>query len=495
MQGPSSLVRGRRVILAGIAVLLSACSGGGAKVSVPTAPVVPILTTVNVSLSVATIQVGQTATASAAGLDQNGAAMAMGIVSWSTGSNAIATITSGGVITAVAPGQVSVVATVGARSGQQSITVIQASVASVTISAPTMTLAVGKTQQLTASTNDANGNALVGRVVSWASSNPSIALVSSFGLVTAISVGNVTITAASEGKSATSTVTVVAPVASVVITGSLQPKVGDTYSYSATASLANGTVVIRPVTWSILEATKGIMTPSGSLTPSQTGTITLQANIDGSVWVATVSAYDWMDLSSGGSIRAGIISDTPITNKYGTSEFPMLTISCTSSGYFFMWVTFANFITQSGLVAYGFDGGTISSAMWTELGPSYNTLWHPGPNTLTKSFAVTMSGARTFGFAFTEFNSSAKAMIFRVTGLAARLSPIIAACPGAAILADASSLRSEQSSIRGTTVAVSSAILADRQSRQLQGPRISIAPALIVKSSNTASQTAVRRPW
>lgn len=495
MQGPSSRVLGHRAFLTGVALLLSACSGGGGKDTTPTAPFVPILTTVTVSLSVASIQVGQTATANAAGLDQNGTVMNMGSVSWSTGSNAIATITSGGVVTAVAPGQVSVVATVGARSGQQLMTVMQAAVASVTISSATVTLAVGKTQQLTATTNDANGNALAGRVITWASTNPSIASVSSVGLVTANSVGSVAITATSEGKSATSTVTVVSPITSVVITGSLRPKVGDSYAYSATASLADGTVVSRPVTWSILETTKGTMTQSGSLTPSQAGVITLQASIDGSIWTGTTTAYDWMDLSSGGSLRAALISDTPITNKYGTSELPMLTISCTSSGYFFMWVTFSNFITESGLVTYVFDSGTISSTMWTELAPSYNTLWHPGPNTLTKSFAVTMAGARIFGFAFTEFNGSAKAMIFRVTGLASRLTPIVAACPGAAILADASSLRLEQSSIQSATVSVSSAILADRQSRQLLGPRISVEPTLNFVSNVTNSQAAVRRPW
>lgn len=495
MQGPSSPVLGYRAFLTGVALLLSACSGGGSKDTTPTAPFVPILTTVTVSLSVASIQVGQTATASAAGVDQNGTSMNLSFVSWSTGSNAIATITSSGVVTAVAPGQVNVVATVGTRSGQQLMSVMQASVASITISSATVSLAVGKTQQLTATTNDANGNALSGRLVIWASLNPSIASVSSAGLVTANSVGNVAITATSEGKSATSTVNVVSPIASVVITGSLRPKVGDSYAYSATASLADGSVVSRPVTWSILETTKGTMTQSGFLTPSQTGVITLQASIDGIVWAGTTTAYDWMDLSSGGSIRAAIISDTPITNKYGTSELPMLTISCTSSGYFFMWVSFTNFVTESGFVSYGFDSGTISSAIWTELAPSYSTLWHPGPNTLTKSFAVTMAGARTFGFAFTEFNGSAKAMIFRVTGLASRLTPIVAACPGAAILADASSLRLEQSSIRSATVSVSSAVLADQQSRQLQGPRISVAPTLRLRPIIANSQAAVRRPW
>jgi hypothetical protein len=48
---------------------------------------------------------------------------------------------------------------------------------------------------------DANGTVLTGRSFSWVSSNPAVATVSPTGLVTAISPGSATITAAAEGVS------------------------------------------------------------------------------------------------------------------------------------------------------------------------------------------------------------------------------------------------------------------------------------------------------
>jgi uncharacterized protein YjdB len=84
-------------------------------------------------------------------------------------------------------------------------------VASVSVSPPSATLSIGATQQLSAVTKDSAGNTLTGRVVTWSSSNPSVATVSGSGLVTAIATGSATITATSEGKNGTSAVTVQAP--------------------------------------------------------------------------------------------------------------------------------------------------------------------------------------------------------------------------------------------------------------------------------------------
>src|SRR5439155_8194305 len=57
---------------------------------------------------------------------------------------------------------------------------------------------------------DASGNALAGRVVTWSSSNTSVATVTGSGLVTGVAAGPATITAASEGKNGTAAITVTA---------------------------------------------------------------------------------------------------------------------------------------------------------------------------------------------------------------------------------------------------------------------------------------------
>ena len=65
--------------------------------------------------------------------------------------------------------------------------------------------------QLTATLKDASGNTLSGRTVTWSSSNTSVATVSSSGLVSAVTPGSATVTAASEGKTGTASITVTAP--------------------------------------------------------------------------------------------------------------------------------------------------------------------------------------------------------------------------------------------------------------------------------------------
>jgi hypothetical protein len=86
-----------------------------------------------------------------------------------------------------------------------------AAVASVTVTPGSHALALGETVALTATPRDANGNPLAQRTVAFASADQSIATVSTTGLVTAIAVGVVRITATSEGRSAQSEITVNRP--------------------------------------------------------------------------------------------------------------------------------------------------------------------------------------------------------------------------------------------------------------------------------------------
>jgi uncharacterized protein YjdB len=107
-------------------------------------------------------------------------------------------------------GTLNVDAVFGALSNVASGTTAAASVAVATVSvtpAPA-SVVVGQTVQLTATPRDASGNALTGHVVTWSSSNAAVATVSASGLVTGITAGSVTITATSEGKSGTASVTV-----------------------------------------------------------------------------------------------------------------------------------------------------------------------------------------------------------------------------------------------------------------------------------------------
>src|SRR2546427_8743647 len=84
---------------------------------------------------------------------------------------------------------------------QQLVGLLQSVVVTVTVSPAAPSVAVGGTLLLTATPKDANGNPLTGRTVTWASSAPAVATVSSTGLVTGMAAGAATITADGEEKS------------------------------------------------------------------------------------------------------------------------------------------------------------------------------------------------------------------------------------------------------------------------------------------------------
>ena len=92
-------------------------------------------------------------------------------------------------------------------------------VASVVVGPASATIGVGSFASLTATPEDASGNPLSGRVVTWSSDNTAAATVSGSGLVAGVAAGSATITATSEGKSGTAAITVTAPGSSVVLVG------------------------------------------------------------------------------------------------------------------------------------------------------------------------------------------------------------------------------------------------------------------------------------
>jgi|GEM_PF-4659368 len=87
--------------------------------------------------------------------------------------------------------------------------VVGAPVETVVVTPNPAGVAVGQTVQLAAELKDKQGRVLADRVVTWSSSNPAVATVNATGLVTGVTPGGATITAASEGKQGDAGVTVV----------------------------------------------------------------------------------------------------------------------------------------------------------------------------------------------------------------------------------------------------------------------------------------------
>ena len=163
---------------------------------------------VSVSPGTTVVRVGDSMPLSATALDNSGQTVAGRPVSWRSSNAAIASVSSSGVVTGVGPGSVTITATIDGVSDAASVTVQPIAVASVAVTPSTAALRLGEQSQLSVRLTDASGATLTGRVITWSSSNSSVATVSSTGLVTAAGLGSATITATSEGKSGTARVSV-----------------------------------------------------------------------------------------------------------------------------------------------------------------------------------------------------------------------------------------------------------------------------------------------
>ena len=177
-----------------------------------TAPVtvVPVANVV-VAPSTVTLGVGGSAALVATPEDNGGNQLKDRGVEWSSDNTSVATVSSSGVVTGLAAGTAYITATSEGAGGGSSITVSSVSVASVTLSPATFTVAAGATRQLSATPRDASGNALSGRLVSWSSDHTTVATVNSSGVVRGVAPGSANITATCESKSASSSGTVSAP--------------------------------------------------------------------------------------------------------------------------------------------------------------------------------------------------------------------------------------------------------------------------------------------
>ncbi|HEU4585694.1 MAG TPA: Ig-like domain-containing protein, partial [Gemmatimonadaceae bacterium] len=180
---------------------------GAAAITVTLPPVA----SVNVSPSSANVNVGKSVTLSATTLDASGKTLTGRSITWSSGKSSVATVTSSGVVTGVAAGSAWIYAASEGQRDSAAITVTLPAVASVSVSPSSASLMAGDTKTLAATLKDASGATLTGRTITWVSSDQSVATVSSAGLVTAVAAGTATVTAASEGKSGTSSITVSAP--------------------------------------------------------------------------------------------------------------------------------------------------------------------------------------------------------------------------------------------------------------------------------------------
>ena len=207
---------------------------------------------VAVSPRSANLAAGDTLQLSVLVQDLKGNTIAGRTVEWTSANPAMATVSTNGLVSALAPGDVIITGSCEGQTATCQLTIAPVPVAAVVVAPATGSIEAGDTLQLSATLRDAQGKPITGRSVAWTSSAPTLAGVSADGLVAGSVPGAAKITATCEGKSGACSVTVVVvPVATVTLAPAVLPlHVGEKQAVSVTLKDARGrTLTDRPVAW------------------------------------------------------------------------------------------------------------------------------------------------------------------------------------------------------------------------------------------------------
>ena len=292
--------------------LVTAISSGGAtitasvdgvsasaQVGVAAPPPAPVAS-ITVSFASASIGIGQSTQATALLRDSQGNVLTGRSVTWSSNDAALATVAGGGLVTGVAAGTATIVASAEGKTGVASVAIVAngpVPVASISISGAVTSLTVGTTTRIMVTVRDALGNALTGRTVTFASSAPAVASIDAGGYITALSAGGTTIRVTSEGVTSSFGITVTAPV-----TGP-GPIAGITLSAAKTSLLTGEGVQVTAVA----RDAQGTVVPNATFTWSSSNSSVLSV---GGLGVATgVAAGTAQVRASSGSVT-GTLSMT-----------------------------------------------------------------------------------------------------------------------------------------------------------------------------------------
>lgn len=217
-------------------------------------PVTPTVSSVTVSPTSKTLEINETqqltatVNATPASADKS--------VTWSTSDANVATVSTDGLVTAVAQGTATITATSNldnTKSATCAITVNPPAapipVTAISLDA-TATVGIGENKTLTITYTPSDAN--TGKAVNWSSSNTSVATVDNSGKVTGVAAGSATITATSTTDN-TITASCNVTVQAIAVTGVSLNKVSTTLQVGAKETL---TVIITPsnasnknVTW------------------------------------------------------------------------------------------------------------------------------------------------------------------------------------------------------------------------------------------------------
>ncbi len=254
-------------------------------------PSPPVVATVMVNPSEATVEEGQTQQFEAMAATEDGMVIPGVEFTWSSSEDGVATVSTTGLAMGVSTGEVQITATVDGESGMATLTVTERPpprppvVASVSVSPPMASIEEGGMQQFAAMAMTEEGVVIPGAMFTWMSSDDGIATIDTEGLATGVSAGEVTVTAMTDDISGTATLTVMKPppeVATVTVTPSMaEIEEGRTQQFIAVAEEADGMQIADAmIVWSSSDENVATVNTTGLATGVGPGEATITATSD-----------------------------------------------------------------------------------------------------------------------------------------------------------------------------------------------------------------------
>ena len=221
---------------------------------------------------------------------------------WSSSNTSVATVTSGGLASAIGQGTTAISASYGGLNGSTTLTVGPPQLVSISVTPSSAQVAAGQTQQFTATGTYTDGSTQnITNSAAWSSSNTAVATVNNVGLATGVAQGSATITAASGGISGTASLTVTPPIlVSIQVTpATVTLPLGSTQQFTATGIYSNNSQqdLTSQAAWSSSNINIATMGNPGLATAEGVGNCSIQAVFD----------------SITGSAQLTVISGAPLT--------------------------------------------------------------------------------------------------------------------------------------------------------------------------------------
>ena len=268
-------------VAAGAVIITAGAEGksGTSSITIKPKPVGAVI----LSPAQVSIEVGATRQLTAQVTDDAGNVLTGRPVSFVSDNPSVATVSNSGLVTGVAAGAAKITATSEGKSGTADVVVTPVPVSTVEISPGTTDMTVGQSTTLAAVAKDAKGNVLTGRAVAWTSGAPTVATVSSSGVVTAVGAGSAVIFATIEGKTGTATVNVRQLSVTSVTVAPASSNIAVNASVQLSATVRSGATILtdRVVGWTSSNDVVAIVSSTGRVTGLKAGAVTITATSEG----------------------------------------------------------------------------------------------------------------------------------------------------------------------------------------------------------------------